>query len=319
MAVFISHSFENRPEFENIAEALGHANVEYWNPDEIKPGSSLRDQLRRAVEDCSVCIFIATRRALNSSWCGSELGAFWGAGKPVIVYLAESSMTENDLPPIVQGDVWERRISRVVSRAGELVARAKTAATAEGQRESTSVGNMTAEQLERIIVGALSLAAAATKESRGATYDEIGLAAKRAAASVAGGLKEAQQTTDASHNDWRKQILWVDDRPDNNIHERRAFESLGISFTLALSTKEALELLSKGRYGAILSDMGRKEGPREGYVLLDALRARGDQTPFLIYAAANSAKRKRETEAHGAQGSTNNAQELFEMVRQILR
>ena len=180
MAVFISHSFENKSEFDNIADALELAGVEYWNPAEVKPGSSLRDQLRRAVEDCSVCVFVATRRALESSWCGAELGAFWGAGKPVIVYLAEPSLTEIDLPPIVQGDVWERRISRVVARANELVSHARGATDAEGEENSTSVGNMTAEQLERLIIGAISLATAAAKESRGVTNEEIGLAAKGA-------------------------------------------------------------------------------------------------------------------------------------------
>ena len=316
MAVFISHSFENKPEFENIGDALARADVEYWNPAEIQPGASLRDQLRRAVEDCSVCVFIATRRALDSSWCGTELGAFWGAGKPIIVYLAEPSLEEHELPPIVQGDVWERRIARVVARAGELV-KSDGAVGMHGSKASPNVGNMSREELERIIVGAISLAAATAKDSQAFTYEQVGMAAKGAAASVAEGLKEAKQVVDVSSNAWRKQILWVDDRPDNNTFERRAFESLGLTITLALSTDEALQLLSKKRFGAILSDMGRKEGPREGYVLLDALRSGGDNTPFFIYSASNSAEYKRE--AHGAQGSTNNPRELFEMVTKILR
>jgi len=319
MSVFISHSFENKPEFDNIADALALAKVEYWNPAEVKPGSSLRDQLRRAVEDCAVCIFIATRIALKSSWCGTELGAFWGAGKPIIVYLAESSLTEADLPPIVHGDVWERRIARVAARAKELAAADSRAEETSDNKKSSLIANMTAAQLERIIVGAVSLAAATAKESHGAMVEEIGRAATGAATSVAEGLKEAQQTVDASRTDWRKKILWVDDRPDNNIYERRAFESLGIEFTLALSTQEALELTAKERFGVILSDMGRKEGPREGYALLDALRSRGDKTPFFIYAGSNLPRHKRETDEHGGQGCTNNAQELFEMVRQVLR
>ena len=125
MAVFISHSFDNKPEFDNIADALSQAKVPYWNPAEVKPGSSLRDQLREAVDDCDVCVLVATHRALESSWCGAELGAFWGARKPVIVNLAESSLKNDELPPIVQGDVWERKISRVVARAGELIDEAK--------------------------------------------------------------------------------------------------------------------------------------------------------------------------------------------------
>jgi CheY-like chemotaxis protein len=124
-----------------------------------------------------------------------------------------------------------------------------------------------------------------------------------------------ESTTDNSRN----HVLWVDDNPDNNIHERRAFEAVGVKFTLALSTKEALKRLEQTKFAAIISDMGRKEGPREGYVLLDELRRRGDQTPFFIYASSNAPEHRAEAQAHGGQGSTNIAQVLFEMVmRSIL-
>jgi CheY-like chemotaxis protein len=118
---------------------------------------------------------------------------------------------------------------------------------------------------------------------------------------------------------WRNQILWVDDRPDNNIHERRAFEALGLQFSLAEATNEALDILSRRSFAAIISDMGRREGPREGYVLLDQVRKRGYQTPFFFYAASNSPEHKKETIEHGGQGCTNNAQELFQMVTSAVR
>ena len=113
---------------------------------------------------------------------------------------------------------------------------------------------------------------------------------------------------------WRNHILWVDDRPENNTYERQAFEAMGIRFTLALSTDDAFKRLAQNRYAAIISDMGRREGPREGYVLLDGLRQQGDQTPLFFYAASSAPEHKRETREHGGQGCTNNAQELFEMV-----
>lgn len=113
---------------------------------------------------------------------------------------------------------------------------------------------------------------------------------------------------------WRGHVLWVDDRPDNNIHERRAFEAMGLSFTLAESTSEALEELNKRRFAAIISDMGRREGPREGYVLLDEIRKTDDETPLFFYASSGSPEHKRKTLEHGGQGCTNNAQELFRMV-----
>jgi CheY-like chemotaxis protein len=124
-------------------------------------------------------------------------------------------------------------------------------------------------------------------------------------------------TTSEPIEDSHKHILWVDDRPENNSYERGAFESIGFKFTLALSTNQALQILSRQRFAAIISDMGRKEGPREGYALLDALRSRGDQTPFFIYAGSNAPEHKREAAARGAQGSTNNPQELFESVAQL--
>jgi CheY-like chemotaxis protein len=113
---------------------------------------------------------------------------------------------------------------------------------------------------------------------------------------------------------WRNHILWVDDRPENNTHERQAFEAMGLRFTLALSTDEAFERLSKTKFTVIISDMGRREGSREGYVLLDRLRKDGDRTPLFFYASSNDSEHNRKTREHGGQGCTNNAQELFEMV-----
>ncbi len=132
---------------------------------------------------------------------------------------------------------------------------------------------------------------------------------------VKGIVEVVRRATDSPSPTGRQNtVLWVDDRPANNVYERQAFEAVGLNFTLSLTTNEALDRLSTQRFAAIISDMGRKEGPREGYVLLDALRRRGDQTPFFIYAGSNAPEHKREVLEHGGQGTTNNAQELFQMV-----
>lgn len=127
-------------------------------------------------------------------------------------------------------------------------------------------------------------------------------------------VRHASPSSKTASDGWRKHILWVDDRPENNAYERKAFEALGLRFTLALSTEEAFLRLSQDKFAAIISDMGRKEAPREGYVLLDRLRKQGDKTPLFFYASSNAPEHKRETTEHGGQGCTNNAQELFEMV-----
>jgi CheY-like chemotaxis protein len=109
-------------------------------------------------------------------------------------------------------------------------------------------------------------------------------------------------------------ILWVDDRPENNTNERRAFEAMGLSFTLAVSTGDALDALARRQFAAIISDMGRAEGPREGYALLDAIRSKGDRTPLFFYTLSNLPERHQEALDRGAQGSTNDPQILFRMV-----
>lgn len=109
-------------------------------------------------------------------------------------------------------------------------------------------------------------------------------------------------------------ILWVDDRPNNNSEVRRMFEFAGLRFTLALSTYEGLDALRQFRFSAIISDMGRPEGPRAGYELLDSIRKEGNQTPLIFYAASNSPAHKQETLRHGGQGCTNNMPELVQLV-----
>jgi CheY-like chemotaxis protein len=109
-------------------------------------------------------------------------------------------------------------------------------------------------------------------------------------------------------------VLWVDDRPDNNAYERRALEALGIRFALSVSTEDALYKTELTRYDVIISDMGRPPDPRAGYTLLDALRKRGDRTPFVIYAGSDAPEHKVEAKEHGALGSTNRPTELFQLV-----
>jgi CheY-like chemotaxis protein len=138
-------------------------------------------------------------------------------------------------------------------------------------------------------------------------------------ASIAAVVREVSPQPASEATQSRNRILWVDDRPENNTYERQAFEAIGITFTLAQTTKQALDILGQDSFAAIISDMGRREGPREGYVLLDELRLRGDRTPFFIYAGSNDPAHKRETDRHGGQGCTNNPGELFQLVTSAIR
>ena len=116
-------------------------------------------------------------------------------------------------------------------------------------------------------------------------------------------------------------LLWVDDHPENNLYLRKAMEELGIQITLSTSTEDALEKVHASTYDVIISDMARQPpnplAPFEkmaGFDLLDKLRAEDINTPFIIYAISRSPEHQKETQLHGGMGTTNNAQELLQMV-----
>jgi hypothetical protein len=79
--------------------------AEHWDQKSMSPGDSLADQLREAIRICEVCVFIATRRSIESQWCLAEVGAFWGAGKKVLLFLADPDLEDSMLPPQFKGNL----------------------------------------------------------------------------------------------------------------------------------------------------------------------------------------------------------------------
>lgn len=161
---------------------------------------------------------------------------------------------------------------------------------------------------------AASLAAASASRPDSATSPQATLQETRLAAQV---VTDAI-TPSVIRRAERSTVLWVDDRPDNNVHVRQALEAVGISFVLSTSTEDALDQINRQTFDLIISDMGRPPDPRAGYTLLDTLRASGNRTPFIIYAGSRSPEHQEESRQHGAIGCTNRPNELFEMVLSAL-
>lgn len=152
-------------------------------------------------------------------------------------------------------------------------------------------------------------AAVAARPTNGVQPEAILQEAKAAAGAVVDAVTpRALRRLEAST------VLWVDDRPDNNRYEQQALEALGVRFVLSTSTEDALAKTQHRTFDAIISDMGRPPDSRAGYTLLDALRSRGDQTPFIIYSGSRAPEHIAEARSHGALGCTNRPQELVEMV-----
>lgn len=103
MPAFISHCFEDKALYSTLCIALDGGQIQRFDVETLTPGLSLADQLRKIIEKCEVCIFLATHRSIKSQWCLAELGAFWGSGKRTIIYVADPDLTESDIPPQFQG------------------------------------------------------------------------------------------------------------------------------------------------------------------------------------------------------------------------
>ena len=121
MAAFISHSQKDGATFSVLCAGLKGQGVEVWDPDSMGAGGSLRDQLREAITNSDVCIFLATQRSVESAWCMAEVGAFWGADKHVIVYMADPAIDETQLPPQLKGDLWTNNFDRLVRDVKKII------------------------------------------------------------------------------------------------------------------------------------------------------------------------------------------------------
>lgn len=116
----------------------------------------------------------------------------------------------------------------------------------------------------------------------------------------------------------KNRILWVDDRPENNAYVRRVFEQFGIEVLIALSTDQAMGMLAANDVSLIISDMGRKEGLREGYVLLEKVRKINHSIAYYIYAGSGAQHHVDEALSRGAQGCTNDPEALIDLVFRAL-
>jgi CheY-like chemotaxis protein len=115
-----------------------------------------------------------------------------------------------------------------------------------------------------------------------------------------------------------KRILWVDDNPSSIALEVQGFEALGAVVTKRQDTEGALKVLSEEKFDLVISDMGRPPDMRAGYTLLGKMRQQGNRTPFLIYSSEKRLEFVREASKLGAQGTTNDPEELLDMALSLV-
>lgn len=294
---FISYASEDRDFAELIKMKLESKGVEIWSDiHKIQPGDEWRKQIDYGLLNSDVVIVLLNTNSAKSSYVTYEWAFALGNGKKIIPLLLEECEIHPRMSVLQFVDFqhqkrpWDQVVNRIMKIHNDTN-------KAKPNEDSLSI--------EQIIEGIQALASASKDEQNSTHSSNIQVAASKMI-NASNYLKSVNKALTT--------ILWVDDNPDNNIYERKAFKSLGFKFDLALNTDEALELLSSKDYAAIISDMGRTEGPQEGYVLLKVVRKRDKRTPFFIYASSNKIEHKIMAQERGAQGSTNRADELIDLV-----
>jgi hypothetical protein len=156
MKLFISYSFKDAPTFEDVSQLMTNKAIPFFSTSEMLAGTSLADQLRDTIAGCAVCLFIATHNSVKSAWCSAELGAFWGAGKQVVIYVADGSLKETQLPKQFNGHLLERNMHRAVEAA-----RIRLASSGKAERQTAAVvGDLSIAELRALIIESAQTASA---------------------------------------------------------------------------------------------------------------------------------------------------------------
>ncbi len=303
---FISYASEDAIYAQLVMAKLKEAGLQVWlDQGDLRGGDEWRDAIDQGISDSDAMLVLVSPDSVKSPYVTYEWGYALGHGRKVIPLLLKQAEVHPRLEVLQYLDFQNASALPWVDLIS-LLREAKT--NRKSNQKSNKVGDMTTAQLKNMIAAAVALSNAEAKTTGG---DAGGEYLSHAADSVVDAVQSS--AAQSAHAENRK-ILWVDDRPDNNVYERETFQSLGFDFTLALSTADALKAIELEPFDMIISDMGRNEGPKEGYVLLDALRGNGNTTPFVIYAGSNAPEHKKLASDRGAQGSTNNPSELLELV-----
>ena len=118
-----------------------------------------------------------------------------------------------------------------------------------------------------------------------------------------------------------RSVLWVDDKPMNNVYEASIFKRFGASIVSVRSTEEALAFLNRDSYDLIISDVHRVENgrsnPNAGYDLLDALDRQRVRAPLVFY--TGSVTRINSHRARAARGAADVPGDLVNLVVGVLR
>ncbi|WP_423446204.1 response regulator [Kocuria sp. KSNUG] len=244
-----------------------------------------RDNLEGALADVMLLGGVQEIRAANR-FQQDFVGRNNSSLMPVIESLRKSLREELDLPEVALPRQFNFRLKL------------------KDDEGPVSHGNMPATEVDAILGDGANLLRQINNAQKSKTGRELTDVRRQQLADVYGRFAGVDH----------KCVLWVDDNEDWIQAERTMLEAAGVSTVWAPNTECALELLTGNNFQAIISDMARDEGAQEGFTLLDAVRQRGDSTPFIVYSGIDSSDFARAIQDRGGQGATNDPSRLFELV-----
>src|SRR5664279_1614031 len=92
--VFISYPSQSKGAMLELTDQLRREGFDsIWRDDDhIKPGAIISDVLQSGFRESDCCVLVLTKHTEKSAWCMQEVGAFWGADKPIIVYCTDGAV-----------------------------------------------------------------------------------------------------------------------------------------------------------------------------------------------------------------------------------
>lgn len=123
----------------------------------------------------------------------------------------------------------------------------------------------------------------------------------------------------SSSGNKQNRVLWVDDYPINNELVMSLFEDKQITFDIAISTKQGIDLYKKKAYDVIITDMGRGNQSDAGIDLIRELKALKCEVPIIVYASRNAIHRYGDIALSlGANRVTNGVGSIIAILSDIL-
>lgn len=120
--VFVSYPGETSDQMILLTSYLKEQGIQslWLDINEIHAGENIAQRLVEGIRESACCILILNKFSLSSTWCMAEVGAFWGAEKPIIIYTTEPRC---DVPPYLNGLKYASGSSDVVEACKKFIDR----------------------------------------------------------------------------------------------------------------------------------------------------------------------------------------------------